>query len=141
MEMVQAKASDKIIQRFEWTWDNREIWLDGRKLPKVEDYLPRFNGYSVGKWEGDTLVVTTNGLDDRQWLDQYGFPVSEKASSGRTLGSSQPESPARENDPDGSAALHQTLASQHESLDIDPERQDVGRRMGWNPRGSMRPVG
>ena len=79
MEMVQAKANDKIIQRFEWTWDNREIWLDGRQLPKVEDYLPRFNGYSVGKWEGDTLVVTTNGFDDRQWLDQYGFPVSEKA--------------------------------------------------------------
>ena len=79
MEMVQAKANDKIIQRFEWTWDNREIWLDGRQLPKVEDYLPRFNGYSVAKWEGDTLVVTSNGFDDRQWLDQYGFPVSEKA--------------------------------------------------------------
>ena len=79
MEMVMAKAGDKIIQRFEWTWDNREIWLDGRKLPNVDDYLPRFNGYSTGHWEGDTLVVNTNGLDDRQWLDQYGFPVSEKA--------------------------------------------------------------
>ena len=31
------------------------------KLPKVDDYLPRFNGYSVGKWEGDTLVVTQTG--------------------------------------------------------------------------------
>ena len=41
--------------------------------------MPRFNGYSTGHWEGDTLVVMSNGLDDRQWLDQYGFPVSEKA--------------------------------------------------------------
>ena len=60
-------------------WDNREIGTDGRALPKVEDYLPRFNGYSAGKWEGDTLVVTTVGLDDRQWVDAFGYPVSEKA--------------------------------------------------------------
>ena len=76
MEMVQAK--DQIVQIFEWTWDTRQIWLDGRKLPKVEDYLPRYNGYSVGKWEGDTLVVTTTGFDDRQWVDQYGYPISDK---------------------------------------------------------------
>jgi hypothetical protein len=53
--------------------------MDGRKPPKVDDYLPRFNGYSVGKWEGDTLVVTSVGFDDRQWLDQFGFPISDKA--------------------------------------------------------------
>jgi hypothetical protein len=76
MEMVQVK--DRIVQRFEWTWDHREIWMDGRKLPKVEDYLPRYNGYSVGKWEGDTLVVTSTGFDDRQWIDQYGYPISDK---------------------------------------------------------------
>jgi hypothetical protein len=77
MHIVQDK--DLIVQRFEWTWDNREIWTDGRALPKVDDYLPRFNGYSVGKWEGDTLVVTTVGLDDRQWVDAFGFPISDKA--------------------------------------------------------------
>jgi hypothetical protein len=76
MEMVQVK--DRIVQRFEWTWDNREIWMDGRQLPKVDDYLPRYNGYSVGKWEGDTLVVTSTGFDDRQWIDQYGYPISDK---------------------------------------------------------------
>ena len=59
MEMVQTK--DRILQLFEWTWEFRDIWMDGRKLPKVDDYLPRFNGYSVGKWEGDTLVVTSVG--------------------------------------------------------------------------------
>lgn len=45
MEMIHASASDRIIQRFEWTWDNREIWLDGRKVPNVDEYLPRFNGF------------------------------------------------------------------------------------------------
>jgi hypothetical protein len=70
---------DRILQRFEWTWDQREIWLDGRVLPNVDDYLPRFNGYSVGQWEGDELVVETVGLDDRQWLDHFGYPVSVQA--------------------------------------------------------------
>jgi len=77
MEMVQA--GDRILQFFEWTWDFRDIWLDGRPIPDVEDYLPRFNGYSVGEWQGDTLVVTSTGFDDRQWLDQYGFPISDQA--------------------------------------------------------------
>ena len=77
MEMTQT--NDRIIQRFEWTWDNREVWMDGRKIPNVDDYLPRYNGYSTAKWEGDTLVVTSTGFDDRQWLDQYGYPISEHA--------------------------------------------------------------
>jgi len=76
MEMLSLK--DRIIQRFEWTWDNRAIYMDGRTLPNVDDYLPRFNGYSVGKWEGDTLVVTSTGFDDRQWIDQFGYPISDK---------------------------------------------------------------
>jgi hypothetical protein len=77
MEMIQVP--DRILQRFEWTWDNREIWLDGRKIPNIDDYLPRYNGYSTARWEGDTLVVTSAGFDERQWLDQYGYPLSEKA--------------------------------------------------------------
>jgi hypothetical protein len=48
----------------------REIWMDGRELPTDPD--PRWMGYSVGRWEGDTLVVDTLGFDDRAWLDQYG---------------------------------------------------------------------
>ena len=77
MEIVQT--DDRIVQLFEWTWDFRDIWMDGRGTPDIEDYLPRFNGYSTGRWEGDTLVVTSAGFDDRQWLDQYGFPISEEA--------------------------------------------------------------
>jgi hypothetical protein len=77
MEMIFTPK--RLIQNFEWTWDHREIWLDGRPIPKVEEYLPRWDGYSVGKWEGDTLVVTTVGLDDRQWVDHFGYPISDKA--------------------------------------------------------------
>ena len=79
MEMMHSPTNDRILQRFEWTWDNREIWLDGRRIPNIDDYLPRYNGYSTARWDGDTLVVTSTGFDDRQWLDQYGYPVSEKA--------------------------------------------------------------
>jgi hypothetical protein len=76
-EMVQSK--DRILEVFECVWDFRSIWMDGRSLDQVTELAPRFNGYSVGRWEGDTLVVTSTGFDDRQWLDMYGFPVSEKA--------------------------------------------------------------
>ena len=76
MEIVQTK--DRIIQNFEWNWDHRDIWMDGRKLPKVDDYIPRYNGFSVAKWEGDTLVVTSNGFDGRAWLDHFGFPYSDE---------------------------------------------------------------
>ena len=77
MEFIMTR--NRILQRFEWTWDHREIWLDGRPLAKVEEYLPRWQGYSAGKWEGNTLAVTTVGLDDRQWLDHFGYPISDKA--------------------------------------------------------------
>ena len=54
----------------------RTIWMDGRKLP--EDPDPRWYGYSVGKWDGDTLVVDSVGFDDRTWLDQVGDPYSSE---------------------------------------------------------------
>jgi hypothetical protein len=57
----------------------REIYLDGRPLPKREDVEPWFNGYSVGHWEGDTLVVETTGLMDDGWLDVRGSPLTSAA--------------------------------------------------------------
>jgi len=53
----------------------RQIYMDGRKLP--EDPNPAWLGYSVGHWEGDTLVVETAGYNDRSWLDRAGHPHSE----------------------------------------------------------------
>jgi hypothetical protein len=55
----------------------RQIFIDGRPLPK--DPQPSFNGYSTGKWEGDTLVVQTNGLRDGMWLDRIGSPLTDAA--------------------------------------------------------------
>ena len=53
---------------------SRQIYLDGRKLPP--DPEPLWYGYSVGKWEGDTLVVETSGFNDKSWLDSMGHPHS-----------------------------------------------------------------
>ena len=55
----------------------RQIFLDGRPLP--EDPTPTPNGYSVGRWDGDTLVVQTVGLRDGTWLDRMGSPMTEAA--------------------------------------------------------------
>jgi len=54
----------------------RQIFLDGRELPK--DPNPSFMGYSVGRWEGDSLVVESTGFNDRTWLDFGGHPHSEE---------------------------------------------------------------
>jgi hypothetical protein len=53
----------------------RQIFMDGRELPK--DPNPTWMGYSVGHWEGDTLVVESAGFNDRTWLDRVGHPHSE----------------------------------------------------------------
>src|SRR5579862_621729 len=55
----------------------RQIFTDGRPLP--EDPQPSWNGYSSGKWEGDTLVVTTSGFRDGTWLDRKGSPLTDAA--------------------------------------------------------------
>ncbi len=75
-EIVQS--GDRIFQFFEYRHDWREIWLDGRELPALEDVWPTWNGFSVGRFEGDTLVVETIGFDARTWLDKYGHPHSEQ---------------------------------------------------------------
>ncbi len=53
----------------------RQIFLDGRELPK--DPNPSWMGYSIGHWEGDTLVVESTGFNDRSWLDMGGHPHTE----------------------------------------------------------------
>jgi len=79
MEMWHSKDGDRITQRTEWYWENRDIWLDGREPPKPGEQTPRVTGYSTGHWEGDTLVVISTEFDDRQWVDMFGFPISENA--------------------------------------------------------------
>src|SRR6266852_4692249 len=55
----------------------RQIFTDGRPLPA--DPNPSWNGYSTGKWEGDTLVVQTTGFRDGLWLDTADSPLTDAA--------------------------------------------------------------
>ncbi len=82
-ELVEfAHLERRLLQIFNWENRMREVWLDGREVPSGEnlDNLGlAWYGHSVGEWQGDTLVVHTVGLDDRAWVDIFGFPKSSEA--------------------------------------------------------------
>jgi glyoxylase-like metal-dependent hydrolase (beta-lactamase superfamily II) len=71
-EIIQTPKETFML--FDWFYTRRQIWTDGRKLPS--DPEPRFYAYSIGRWEGDTFVVESNGFDDRVWVDADGHPIS-----------------------------------------------------------------
>jgi hypothetical protein len=75
LEIIQAK--DRVIQHFEWTTDQRTIYTDGRGLP-AEASLPMWNGFSIGRWEGDTFIANSNGFHENTWVDQFGYPHSDQ---------------------------------------------------------------
>ena len=54
---------------------HRTVFTDGRDLPKNPN--PTYLGYSIGRWDGDTFVVTTAGFNDKGWLDSAGHPQTE----------------------------------------------------------------
>jgi hypothetical protein len=54
----------------------RTIYMDGREHPIGLE--PSYYGHSIGWWEGDTLVVSTTGFNERFWLDRRGSPHTEK---------------------------------------------------------------
>jgi hypothetical protein len=54
----------------------RQIFTDGRPLPK--NAQPTWQGYSIGKWDGDTFVVETVGQNGKTWLDMRGLPATEE---------------------------------------------------------------
>jgi hypothetical protein len=64
-----------ILIRNEYENSFRQVYTDGRKPPADPD--PLWLGYSVGKWDGDTLQVDTVGFNDKSWLDGSGHPHSE----------------------------------------------------------------
>jgi hypothetical protein len=72
-KIIQTPA--QLVILFEPFIDYRQIFTDGRTLPK--DPQPTWMGYSVGKWEGDTLVVDSSGFNDQTWLDDGGHPHSD----------------------------------------------------------------
>jgi hypothetical protein len=74
-KMVQVPGLLLIL--FERDTNYRQIFMDGRPLPV--DPQPSFNGYSVGKWDGDALVVESIGFKDGLWLDISGTPLTDAA--------------------------------------------------------------
>lgn len=76
-EVIQLP--NRVVQLFEWAKTWRVIWTDGRPAPDDVPEGPFWYGHSVGKWEGDTLVVHTLALDERAWLDEWGAPFSSEA--------------------------------------------------------------
>lgn len=84
MVRMQMEGPRKIVQTsglvlilFERDNIFRQIFTDGRPMPV--DPQPAYNGYSTGKWEGDTLVVETTGFKDGMWLDNIGSPFTAAA--------------------------------------------------------------
>jgi hypothetical protein len=61
----------------EYNKSYRQIFTDGRPLPV--DPVPGFDGYSVGKWDGNTLVVESTGFREGIWLDAFGDPMTDAA--------------------------------------------------------------
>jgi hypothetical protein len=75
-KIVQTPGLIVII--YEANYGLRQILMDGRTLPTT-DAQPWWYGYSVGRWEGDTLVVETAGFRDGGWLDIIGNPLTDAA--------------------------------------------------------------
>jgi hypothetical protein len=79
------QLSNVILIEYEANYGLRHIYMDGRKLPPQGEPQPFWYGYSVGRWEGDTLIVETNNLRGAEdgpsdgWLDVNGSPYSREA--------------------------------------------------------------
>ena len=77
LKVVQTRAAMYII--YETNYGLRTIFMDGRSLPPQGQPQPFWYGYSVGRWDGDTLVVETNNYRGDGWLDARGSPMTEAA--------------------------------------------------------------
>ncbi|MEO8052539.1 MAG: hypothetical protein ABI833_19185, partial [Acidobacteriota bacterium] len=71
--MIQTPGLLVILNELDYTY--RQIYTDGRPLPV--DPQPSWQGYSIAKWDGDTLVTETAGFNDKAWLDAAGHTHSE----------------------------------------------------------------
>jgi hypothetical protein len=71
-----VQGPKQIFMIFEYDHTVRQIFMDGRAHP--DDILPTYMGHSIGKWDGDTLVVDTVGFNEKTWLDRDGHPHSDQ---------------------------------------------------------------
>jgi hypothetical protein len=75
-EMMRIVQSPQLILMLNPDLTYRQIWMDGRSLEPNPN--PSWMGYSVGRWDGDTLVVESFGFHAGTWLDRDGHPHTEK---------------------------------------------------------------
>jgi hypothetical protein len=73
-----VQSTGVIVILYEANAGVRQIFTDGRLLP-ANDPQPWWFGYSIGRWEQDTLVVDTAGFRDEGWLDVNGSPLTDAA--------------------------------------------------------------
>ena len=59
-------------------YDYRQVFMDGRKHPPLDELDPTWKGHSIGWWEGDTLVIDTVGFNGKIWFDNRGHVSSDK---------------------------------------------------------------
>lgn len=76
IQMIQTPTMIIMIQ--ELMNSIRWIYLDGRDLPDPDTWVPTYNGFSRGKWEGDTLVIETTNMETSHHWVQQGVPVSDQ---------------------------------------------------------------
>jgi hypothetical protein len=74
-EIVQTPTLMVVLHEFNASY--RKVFIDGR--PLEDDPNPTWNGHSAAHWEGDTLVILTNGIRDDMWLDIQASPITESA--------------------------------------------------------------
>jgi len=72
-KMIPTPGSIVIVYEAFNLW--RQVFMDGREMSP--DANPTWQGYSTGKWDGDTLVVDTRGFNGKAWLDQLGRPTTD----------------------------------------------------------------
>ena len=73
-KIIDIPQKEEMVMLYEGQ-RHREIFMDGRPLPRNPE--PSWYGYSVGRWEGDDLVIDSNGFNGQGWLDINGHPTTD----------------------------------------------------------------
>jgi hypothetical protein len=74
-KLIDIPNKEEVVMLYEGQ-RHREIFMDGRPLPKEPE--PSWYGYSIGRWEGDDLVIESIGFNGQGWLDINGHPTTDK---------------------------------------------------------------